>query len=128
MKNLQKKSAPQGNIWHSPIILFLMFIVAIVFLYKMIGLVEKVKETSHKKHLVENKVEELKEKEAILNDKIEKLKTEEGVEEEIREKYQLVKSGEKMVIIVDKDSDSDEDYSHKEEKSKFSTFIKNIFK
>jgi cell division protein FtsB len=67
----------------------------------MVGLFEKEKETSKKKELILAQIETLRSREKKLSDDIEKLKTEEGVEETIRDKFQVVKEGEKMVVIVD---------------------------
>lgn len=129
MVDFQRHKNNRNNIWHSPIILFLMLVIVFVFTYKMIDIVGKVRETSKRKNLMSNKVEELKIKEELLNKKIEKLSTEEGIEEEIREKYQLVKKGEKLVIIVDKDQQEEiEDERQKENESKISNFFMNIFR
>jgi len=53
----------------------------------------------------------LQAREKMLSSEIERLKTEEGKEEEIREKYGLVKPGEDVIVIVDKDdaTSSDQD-------------------
>ncbi len=45
----------------------------------------------------------LKAREKMLSSEIERLKTENGIEEEIRAKYGLVKPGEEVIIVVDKD-------------------------
>lgn len=91
------------NFWHSPFILFILFCILVVFSYSMIGLIEKERETAKKKELKLAEIESLRNREESINNDIEKLKTEEGVEETIREKYQVVKEGEKMVVIVGKD-------------------------
>lgn len=89
------------NFWHSPLALIVLFCILILFIYNVIGLLEKQRETAKKKNLILANIETLRQREDILNKDIEKLKTEEGVEEMIREKYQVVKEGEKMVVIVD---------------------------
>lgn len=123
-----QKQENSKNIWHSPIILFLMIVLILVFMYNMIDILEKVRETSKKKEFVTEQVNQLKEREEILNKNIEKLNTEQGIEEEIREKYQLVKKGEKMVVIVDSDDTiKDVNISTKPKKS-FLIFLKNLFK
>src|SRR3989344_9300446 len=100
MSEFQKQNQ-DNNIWHSPIMLFLMLVVVLVFMYNMIDIIEKVRETSKKEKLVSEQFNQLKEKEIFLNNDIERLKTKEGIDEEIIQKYQLVKPGEKMVVIVD---------------------------
>lgn len=96
----RKKS---NNFWHSPLVLLVLFVVIVLFSYNMIGLLEKEKETSKKKELILAQIETLREREQSLSKDINNLKTDEGVEETIRDKYQVVKEGEKMVVIVDQE-------------------------
>ena len=49
----------------------------------------------------------LKNREKMLTAEIESLKTNTGKEEEIREKYGLVKAGEEVIVVVDKDDNID---------------------
>ena len=53
--------------------------------------------------MILSQIETLRAREKILNDDISKLNTEQGVEETIRDKFQVVKEGEKMVVIVDEE-------------------------
>ena len=48
------------------------------------------------------KLENLKNKRQTLESEIERLGTDRGVEEELRKRFQVVKSGEQVMIIVDK--------------------------
>jgi cell division protein FtsB len=48
-------------------------------------------------------LESLQAREKMLSSEIERLNTEEGTEEEIREKYGLVKPGEEVIVVVDED-------------------------
>ena len=91
----------KNNFWHSPLILMALFFILVLFLFNMINLVQKERETSKKKELVLAQIETLRNREASLSSNIDKLKTPEGIEETIRDKYQVVKEGEKMVVIVD---------------------------
>ena len=100
----RKKS---NNFWHSPLVLLVLFAIIILFSYNMIGLLEKEKETSKKKELILSQIETLREREQSLSKDINKLKTDEGVEETIRDKYQVVKEGEKMVVIVDQEKNEE---------------------
>ncbi len=102
------KSKKTNNFWHSPLVLLALFCVLILFIYNMVGLFEKERETSKKKELILDKIETLRNREKSLNSDIEKLKTEEGVEETIRDKFQVVKDGEKMVVIVDEEIKKEE--------------------
>lgn len=92
-----------NNLWHSPLVLMVLFGAVVLFLYNIVGLVEKERETSKKKELILNQIETLRIREESLSSDIERLKTEEGIEETIRDKYQVVKEGERMVVIVDQE-------------------------
>ncbi len=50
-------------------------------------------------------LERLKEREATLDKEIERLSSERGVEEELREKYEVGKPGERMIVLIDKDKE-----------------------
>lgn len=99
MSDFKRKN--NNNFWHSPFVLVVLFCFVVLFFYNIVGLFKKERETSKKKELILFQIENLREKENKLNLDIEKLKTEEGIEETIRDKYQVVKEGEKMVVIVD---------------------------
>jgi cell division protein FtsB len=114
--------------WHSPVALILLFLILIFFGYKIIDLIEKERETSHKKELILDQIESLKNRENSLNSDISKLETEEGKEEIIREKYQVAKEGEKMVIIVDEESGEGLINEGVKNSHGFWNWIKSIFK
>lgn len=95
------------SFWYSPLSLIILFCILVLFIYNIIGLIEKERETSKKKDLILSNIETLRSREASLSKDIAKLKTEEGVEESIRDKYQVVKEGEKMVVIVDENQKND---------------------
>lgn len=49
-----------------------------------------------------NKLDNLKNKKQVLESEIERLGTDRGVEEELRKRFQVIKPGEQVMIIVDK--------------------------
>ena len=104
MSEFQKQNQ-KGNIWHSKTMLFIILFVVLIYIYKMLDIIEKTRETAKKERLVSLQLEELKEKEKILNDNITRLNTKDGIEEEIIQKYQLVKPGEKMGVSVDEEQE-----------------------
>ena len=124
MREFKKKN--KYDFWHSPLALGILFCLVALFAYNMIGLIEKERDSSKKKSLILDQINTLKDRESSLSKDINKLKTDEGVEEMIRGKYQVVKQGEKEIIIVDDDnkipasSDSTIDHS-------FWGFIKRMF-
>lgn len=99
-----KSKKDNYKFWHSPLALGILFLILVFFCYKIIDLISIKRETSYKKNLVLEQIDELKERESLLSENISKLKTEEGREEVIRDKYQVAKEGEKMVIIVDQEN------------------------
>jgi len=111
--------------WHSPLALIFLFCLLVLFGYNIIGLIEKDMETAHKKELILDQIDDLKQRESSLTSDISKLETDEGKEEIIRDKYQVAKEGEKMVVIVD---DSNNTQPKEEEVSHgFWNWLKKIF-
>lgn len=120
-----KSSKKKGNFWHSPLALVVLFLILLIFSFNMIGLIGKERETNKNKISEMNKLEDLRARETNLNKEIERLNTTEGIEESVRDKFQVVKPGEKMVIIVDddkKENPSDEPKDHG-----FWAWIKRLF-
>lgn len=113
--------------WHSPIVLFFLFCFFVFFVYSIFGLIEKQRDTAVKKEIILEEIDKLKKKESDLNSVIAKLNTDEGVEEVIRDKYNVVKTGEKIIVIVDDDrekiKEDKEEVSHS-----FFGWIKNMFR
>ena len=100
MANFQDKKGLTRIIHSWPILAFL-GILLVFFAFAVFRLTIKMKETSKNKEIAELKVTELQTtKEKLFND-IENLKTETGLEENIRNKFGLVKEGEDLIIIVD---------------------------
>jgi cell division protein FtsB len=122
----QWKSKKKYSFWHSPLVLLVFFCILVLFAYNMIGLIRKERETTKNKVSELNKIDDLRKREADLNKDINKLNTTQGVEESVRDKFQVVKPGEKMVIIVDeqekKPSTDDTTKDHS-----FWGFIKRMF-
>ncbi len=123
MSNLKKN---RYRFWHSPFVLIILFGFLVFFGYKIIDLVAKERETSLKKELILSQINTLKEREKNLLKNTLKLETEEGKEEVIREKYQVSKEGEKIIIIVDEENNESEVIEN--ENHGFVNWIKKIFK
>jgi len=115
--------------WHSPLALVLLFLILVYFGYRIVDLVKKEQETANEKELILNKISDLQARKTSLNSDIAKLETPEGKEEIIRDKYQVAKDGEKMVIIVDGDGSSNTSEQVQPVVSHgFWNWIKNLFK
>ncbi len=115
------------SFWHSPIVLLVIFCIIIGFSFNIFKLLEKERETSKKKEQILSQIEDLREREDLLKKDIAKLNTEIGVEETIRDKYQVVKEGEKMVVIVDRNEQVQNDLSLEKENHNFWSWIKKTF-
>ena len=124
MAEFKKKN--QYPFWHSPIMLGILFCFLILFSFNVIKLVEKERETSKNKIIELNKIEDLRTREASLSADLNKLNTESGVEDTIRNKFQVVKPGEKVVAIVDEDAPKPE--VTETESHGFWSWVKNMFK
>ncbi len=123
---MKKEKRNNYKFWHSPIALVVLFFILIFFSYSMIDLIKKEKETSEIKELTLDEINTLEEKKTSLSNDILKLKTEEGREEIIREKYPVVKEGEKMVTIVDEEINDSSGQSGKVNHG-FWNWVKRIF-
>lgn len=123
----QFKKHENYRFWHSPIALGILLLLVIAFMYNVFGLIEKTRETSKKKELMLEQIDNLHKRESSLTTDISKLETEQGIEDTIRDKYQVAKEGEKMVVIVDEERKEseiiDSTINHD-----FWSWIKKIFK
>lgn len=125
MEEFKKKK--MNTFWHSPLSLIVLFLIFMIFAYNMVGLFIKERETAKTKALILDKMNTLQEREKSLSLSIDQLKTEKGSEILIRDKYQVVKPGEKMLVIVDKEEEPSEDSNEKKEHG-FVNWLKGIFK
>ena len=92
------------KIIYSRITIIILFVV-IIFLAKAVyDIYVKERMSSEGVSMIEKDYNSLKERQDMLKYEISKLKTKEGIEEEIREKYNVAKPGETVVVIVDSTS------------------------
>ena len=124
MAEFKKKSS--NKFWYSPLMLMVFFIVLILFAYSMVGLIKKENETSKKKALILDEIKNLNQRKDELTKNINDLQTDQGKEQTIRDKYQVVKPGEKMVVIVDEDSTKQPEENVSNSQS-FWLWLKNLF-
>ena len=98
------------KVLYSKPVLVLLIIIIILFLNGVWQVYKK--QMIAKENLIQTAsvFDQLKAREKMLTAGVERLKTESGIEEEIREKYGLVKPGEEVIKVVDQtDSTSSED-------------------
>lgn len=106
--------------------LFVLLFVLLVFMYNMVGLVEIANETSKKTEVTLKQFDALNKREESLKSINETLTTDQGQEEALRDKYHLVKAGERMVVIVDQEDSASSPTPAQEQKKGFFGFFKNL--
>lgn len=125
MKNFQK-NGEKKYFMQSKVFLIFLGIVILVFFFSMFSFVDKMIDTQKNKDIIKEKITELEKSKQTFNSEISKLKTEEGIEENIREKFGVVKEGENMMMVVE-----DKNPPTVEKKADFNgffSFLKNWFK
>ena len=88
----------------------------------------KARQTKDNLELVREEYSELQDREVRLESEIEYLKTEQGIEAEIRDKFNVARAGESVVVIVDGKEESNESRVVEEEKLGFWGTIGSWFK
>ncbi len=126
MAEFQTKKNPK-KIWHSPLMLFVLLSVLLVFMYNMVGLVEIKHQASAKNDIALKEMESVQAREQAMQITIDKLNTDAGKEEALRDKYHLVKAGEKMVVIVNQEANASVTVADEVPKRGFFQFFKNLF-
>lgn len=86
----------------SPWLIIGLFIVAILLSISTIGVYLKSRSAVEKNEAVKAQIAELEKRKQDLEGELEVLKTESGLEQEIREKFNVKKPGEEILVIVDK--------------------------
>lgn len=89
------------NILHSKITLVILFVILIFLAKGAIGIFIKAKSSVDNLREVKKEYQSLQDRKAVLSNSINKLKTPEGIEAEIRSKYNVAKSGEVDIVMID---------------------------
>ena len=102
MKEFQHINGEKNKVYSKWVILVLLILV-IVALRGLVGLYAKKSTSGEEMKLVEAKRAELQERYNNLSIKVNELNTNEGLEREIRAKFDVVKPGENVIMVVDKE-------------------------
>ncbi len=89
------------NFTHSKITLFVLLTVLLVVGRSTWGLYAKSKEASVKRERLEKESKDLENRLVFLQEELASLKTEEGVERTLKQKFNIKKEGEEVVVIID---------------------------
>lgn len=94
----------------------LLVIIILIFLNGVWNIFQKERSTDIKRDMAKEELDKLVEREQSLQSEIDRLGTERGVEEEIREKFNVARVGEEIVVIIDAPED-DRVLGEREEKN-----------
>lgn len=81
--------------------LIVLGVIFLLIVHATWGIYQKVRLSERKLNLAEQEYAILEEKRKSIEYKIERLNTETGIENEIRSKFDVVRDGEKIIVIVD---------------------------
>lgn len=119
--SFRKKNRVLKKVYSIPVLILLLVILFFV-LRGTWGVYQRASLSKDKLMLAQVEVTELKKRQENISSKISRLNTNTGIEEEIREKFNVVKEGEEMVVIIDKEKDVEEDLTPKKK-----SFFEKIF-
>ncbi len=114
-----------NKIIYSKVVLVLLMILIIIILIQLYDIYFKYKISQDNTRKTAANLEILKEKEVYLKSEITRLESQTGIEEEIREKYGVIRPGEEIIVILD---DTDEDLKSQEINKSLWTKILSLFK
>ena len=102
MKEFQQKEQTKSKLY-SRYTLLTLFVLIILTGKGLINIYQKNISSEEEKRLVEKKKDELQNRYDSLSNRVEELKTPQGMEKEIRSKFDVVKPGENVIVVVDKE-------------------------
>lgn len=123
MERLQRKRLI-SRIASSPVTYIILFILLFLFVYSFIGAYKKSRLAREKVLASEEELNKLETQKQKLSDDLQNANTVFGVEKAIREKFNVVKEGEKVIMIV---KEEDTDNLKEEEKKNFFQVLKGLF-
>ncbi len=121
-----RKNKKVTRILYSKPSLIILALISIVFLFNIIDIAGKSKETRKNKDAALAKISELNNQQTELQSEIDSLQTDSGIEKNIREKFPVIKDGEGLVVIVDEPA-KPTDPADAKSQGGFWQFLKNIF-
>jgi len=123
---LFKKKKNTKTIIYSWATLFILVVFSGILLFGVVDIIKKSRETTKNKAAALKQLATLEEQEIQLQSEIGNLKTEEGIEENIRDRFFMVKEGEEFIVIVDDEAENQNQDTNKKGIG-FIQFFKNIF-
>ncbi len=103
MRQFQERKKIKKRIYSKPVVIALIIILALL-IQATWKIYLKERESAANLAKTENQLNLLKSRSNVLSEDLNKLTTNQGVEGEIRSKYEVAKSGEQVIVIVDKNT------------------------
>lgn len=100
MFDFHERRKIRSFLYSKPVIVAL-FAVAALFSTAVYERFDREREMALKREELEGKLEGLEANAAALKAKVEHLESERGIEEELRDRFEVAKSGEQVVVLVD---------------------------
>ena len=100
MLEFQKKKK-MTNVIYSKLALILILFILFLFIKATVAFYQKEVESRNRKERAENELLELQKRKENIENKIRRLDSSVGVEEELRQRFDLVKEGEQTILIGD---------------------------
>ena len=123
MHQFKKKRTFKRRLY-SKLVLIVLLTIFIFIVRGTWDIYKKSQESKRKLNLAETEFIELEEKKSSIEHRIDRLSTETGIEEEIRSKFDVVRDGEEVIVIVDaKEATATEPETTKGIKGFFTTFF-----
>lgn len=85
---------------------FVLFAIAILLSWSVYERFEREREMATKRYELEERLDTLHMQAATLEEEVARLKSERGIEEELRNRYEVAKAGEQVVIVVGDERDA----------------------
>lgn len=125
MARLQRKRLI-SRISSSPFTYFFLVLICGLFIYSAVGAYKKSRRALEKLNVAQAEFFRLNDQKHKLSVDLENANTSFGTEKALREKFNVIKEGEKIIIVVPEDEKKEENDGEKE--SWFAQFLKRIFK
>ena len=87
---------------YSKVTIAIMMILVLMMIPGVYGIYTKVSESAQDRKAAEHELVDLEAREKMLLQKVERGNTDRGQEEQIREKFNVAKEGESVIVLVDK--------------------------
>ncbi|MEI6528675.1 MAG: septum formation initiator family protein [bacterium] len=122
MLEFQEKRKIRKMMYSKPALIVLF--IAIVFLLKEVYDIYQKQQISRQNYdRVATSVESLKSREKMLTSELDRLSTNQGVEAEIREKFNVVKPGEEIIMVINSSSSEADQTAGNSEQNWWQKFI-----